>query len=287
LIVVDTSALYAILLDEAEAIAFRDALALSDRSVMSAPSLFELKLVLWRRYDQRYIEAAGRLVASANIDIVPFEPTHAELAVAALQRFGGRPAGIVANQPQYAAGTITCDAADKIARFVRTCDLFNIPVVTLHDTPGYMIGSNEDWKGMLRHGAKTLYSYIDSTVPKITIILRKSYAGAYLGMSCKDTGADLVFAWPIARVTIVGAETAASVIFAKDIKESANPAETAAKRIQEYRETYENPYKGAERGYIDDVIDPADTRRYINQGLDLLANKSVTRPWRKFSNINL
>ena len=202
-------------------------------------------------------------------------------------RFWGRPAGLVASQPSCAAGAIDCDAADKIARFVRFCDLFNIPLVNLHDTPGYWIGSAEDWKGILRHGAKTLYAYIDATVPKVTVIVRKSFAGAYLGMCSKDTGADLVFAWPIARVTIVGAETAASVIFAREIKGSENPDAVRAQRIAEYRELNENPYRGAERGYIDDVIMPSDTRKYINRALSLLENKRVVRPWRKYSNINL
>jgi acetyl-CoA carboxylase carboxyltransferase component len=160
-------------------------------------------------------------------------------------------------------------------------------LVNLHDTPGYWIGSAEDWKGILRHGAKTLYAYIDATVPKVTVIVRKSFAGAYLGMCCKDTGADFVFAWPSARVTIVGAETAASVIFAREIRESENPDEVRAQRIAEYRELNENPYRGAERGYIDDVIVPSDTRKYINRALDILENKTVVRPWRKYSNINL
>jgi acetyl-CoA carboxylase carboxyltransferase component len=212
---------------------------------------------------------------------------YARCAIIGFARFNGRVAGVVASQPAHGAGAISCDAADKMARFVRFCDLFNIPVITLHDTPGYMIGSKEDWKGMLRHGAKTLYAYIDATVPKISVIVRKSFAGAYLGMSCKDTGADLVFAWPGARVTIVGAETAASVVFAREIREADNPAEVRAARVKEYRDMYENPYKGAERGYIDDVILPQDTRKYINRRLDLLANKQVARPWRKFSNINL
>jgi acetyl-CoA carboxylase carboxyltransferase component len=202
-------------------------------------------------------------------------------------RFGGRPAGIVASQPSFAAGAIDCDAADKIARFVRFCDMFNIPLINLHDVPGYWIGSAEEWKGILRHGAKMIYSYIDATVPKITVIVRKSYAGAYTGMCCKDTGADFMFAWPGARVCIVGAETAASIIFAREIKESANPEEMKAKRIGEYRKLFENPYCGAERGFIDDVIMPSDTRKIINKALDLLETKTVVRPPRKYSNINL
>jgi len=218
---------------------------------------------------------------------------HARSVITGFARFGGRPVGIWANQPLWAAGIIDCDAADKGARFARFCDLFNIPVVTLGDCPGYMIGSEQDWKGILRHGAKLLFAWADATVPLISIILRKSYAGAHYGMLDKGIGADLVFAWPTARVTIVGAETAASVIFAREIRESKDPKETAAKRIKEYSEIYENPYKGAERGYIDDVIMPSDTRKVINRSLDILENKDkdnkafLARPWRKYSNINL
>ncbi len=202
-------------------------------------------------------------------------------------RFGGRSTGIVASQPSWLAGAIDCDAADKVARFVRFCDLFNIPLVNLHDTPGYWIGSKEEWKGILRHGAKMLYAYIDATVPKVSVIIRKSFAGAYLGMCCKDTGADFMYAWPNARVTIVGADTSASVIFAREIRDADNPEEVKTRRIEEYHKMYENPYRGAERGYIDDVIMPRDTRKIINRSLDLLENKSETRPWRKYSNINL
>ena len=218
---------------------------------------------------------------------------HAKSVITGFARFDGRPVGIWANQPMWAAGTIDIDAADKGARFVRFCDLFNIPVVTIGDCPGYMIGSEQDWKGILRHGAKLLFAWADATVPLISIISRKSYAGAHYGMLNKSIGADLVFAWPTARVTIVGAETAASVIFAREIREAENPEETRAKRIKEYSEIYENPYCGAERGYIDDVIMPSDTRKVINRSLDILEEKNKdnkafnARPWRKYSNINL
>jgi acetyl-CoA carboxylase carboxyltransferase component len=215
------------------------------------------------------------------------QKNHATNVIVGFARFHGRPTGIVASQPMSKAGAIDCDAADKVARFVRFCDLFNLPLVNLHDTPGYWIGPEQEWKGILRHGAKMLYAYIDATVAKITVILRKSYAGAYLGMCCKDTGADFMFAWPQAKVTIVGADTAASVIFAKEIKSSPNPEETRRERIQLYSDLYENPYRGAERNYLDDVIMPHDTRKIINRCLDVLENKSEARPWRKYSNINL
>ncbi len=212
---------------------------------------------------------------------------YARNCIIGFARFNGRSAGIVANQSTQIGGVIDTDAADKMARFIRFCDLFNIPLISFHDCPGYMIGSEQDWKGILRHGAKLLYAWADATVPLISIIVRKSYAGAYYGMLDKSIGADLVFAWPTAQVTIVGAETAASVIFAKEIKEAENAQEVRAKRIKEYRELYENPYQGAERGYIDDIIMPSDTRKMINRAMDILENKTVARPWRKYSNINL
>ena len=213
---------------------------------------------------------------------------YARNCIIGFARFNGRSVGIVASQPNYIGGVIDVDASDKMARFIRFCDLFNIPVLSFQDCPGYMIGSEQDWKGILRHGAKLLYAWADATVPLVSIIVRKSYAGAHYGMLDKSIGADLVFAWPTAQVTIVGAATAASVIFAKEIKEAENPKEMRDKRIQEYGELYENPYQGAERGYIDDVIMPSDTRKMINRALDVLENK--TAPWpplRKYSNINL
>jgi len=218
---------------------------------------------------------------------------HARSVITGFARFNGRPVGIWANQPMWASGTIDIDCADKGARFIRFCDLFNIPVVTLGDCPGYMIGSDQDWRGILRHGAKLLFAWADASIPLISVMLRKSYAGAHYGMLDKGIGADLVFAWPTARVTIVGAETAASVIFAREIRESDNPEETRARRIKEYDELYENPYFGAGRGYIDDVIIPSDTRKVINRALDFLQDKNKdnkafnARPWRKYSNINL
>jgi methylmalonyl-CoA decarboxylase subunit alpha len=239
---------------------------------------FDMHEVIVRIVDQgRFFETLG---------------LHARNMITGFARFNGRPVGIVATQPKWMAGCIDVDAADKGARFVRFCDLFNIPLITLHDSPGYLIGSQQDWAGILRHGAKLLFAWADATVPLIAIMIRKSYAGAHYGMLDKAIGADFVFAWPTARITIVGAETAASVIFAKEIREAENADEVRMRRIREFSEMYENPYRAAERGYVDDVIDPADTRKVINRALDALEGKYEAqpwraRPWRKYSNINL
>jgi acetyl-CoA carboxylase carboxyltransferase component len=205
----------------------------------------------------------------------------------------GRTVGIVASQPLWAGGVIDVNAADKGARFIRFCDLFNIPLISFQDAPGYLIGSDQDWKGILRHGAKLLYAWADATVPLVTIMVRKSYAGAHYGMLDKSIGADLVFAWPSAQITIVGAESAASVIFAKEIKNAADPEKMKTKRIAEYSSLYENPYPSAERGYTDDIILPSETRKMLSRALDILKDKNRdnkafnARPWRKYSNINL
>ena len=212
---------------------------------------------------------------------------YATNAICGFARIDGRPAGLVSNQPLVKAGILDINACDKLARFIRFCDLFNIPLVSLTDCPGYMIGSDQDWAGILRHGAKLLYAWADATVPLLSVIIRKSYAGAHYGMLDKSIGADFVFAWPTARVTIVGADTAASVIFAREIKEAQNPEELRVKRIKEYSELYESAYPGAERGYIDDIIMPHDTRKYISKALAVLEDKTIAKPWRKYSNINL
>mgnify|MGYP000191616784 CR=1 FL=1 len=223
-------------------------------------------------------------------DFMELLPLHARNVIIGFSRFNGRSVGICANQPMWASGCIDINAADKMARFIRFCDLFSIPVLALQDCPGYLIGSGQDHAGILRHGAKLLFAYADATVPLISIMLRKSYAGAHYGMLDKSIGADFVWAWPGARVTIVGAETAASIIFAKEIKNAEDPKAKAAERIKEYSDLYENPYHAAERGFIDDVIMPEDTRTYINRSLDILKGKnwdSEPRIWRKYSNINL
>ncbi len=218
------------------------------------------------------------------LEIMPY---FARNLIVGFARFNGYSVGIVANNPMWLSGGLDVDASDKLARFVRFCDLFNIPVVTFQDCPGFWIGSHQEWKGILRHGAKCLYAWADATVPLISIIIGKSYAGAHYAMLDKSIGADLVFAWPTAKINIVGAETAASVIFAKEIQSAPDPKEKARQLIEEYRIKFEHPYQAAERGYVDDVIMPRDTRRYICIALEVLQNKQVARPWRKYSNINL
>ncbi|MDP2919082.1 MAG: acyl-CoA carboxylase subunit beta [Dehalococcoidia bacterium] len=219
--------------------------------------------------------------------------SHAPNVVTGFARFNGRTVGIYASQPMYAGGVINIDAADKAARFIRFCDLFNIPMVTFGDCPGYMIGSEQDWKGILRHGAKLLFAWADATIPLISIMVRKSYAGAHYGMLDKAIGADFVFAWPTARITIVGADTAASVIFAREIRESKTPDETRTKRVQEYSDLFENAFVAAERSCVDEIIMPRDTRKMINRALDVLEEKNKdnkafnARYWRKYANINL
>ncbi len=218
---------------------------------------------------------------------------YAKNMIIGFARINGRAVGIVGSQPAWAGGVIDVNASDKGARFIRFCDLFNIPIISFQDAPGYLIGSDQDWKGILRHGAKLLYAWADATVPLVCIMVRKSYAGAHYGMLDKSIGADFVFAWPSAQITIVGAETAASVIFAREIKNAPNPAETKAKRVEEYSSLYENPYPSSERGYTDDIILPSETRKMLSRALDILKDKNKhnkafkSRPWRKYSNINL
>ena len=224
------------------------------------------------------------------VDKETFFEVHKHFApnvIVGFARFNGRAAGIVSNNTLCKMGALDCDASDKLARFVRFCDLFNIPLVTLVDCPAFWIGSEHEWKGILRHGAKTLFAWAEATVPLVSVIIGKSYAGAHYAMLDKSIGADLCYAWPTAKINIVGAETAASVIFAKEIKQADDPKAAAKKRIKEYRTKYEHPYQPAERGYVDDVIMPHDTRKYVCRALEILEKKEIVRPWKKYSNICL
>lgn len=200
-------------------------------------------------------------------------------------RLGGQSVGVIANQPKVLAGCLDIDASDKAGRFVRTCDCFNIPILNLVDVPGFLPGTSQEYGGIIRHGAKMLYAYSEATVPKITLILRKAYGGAYIGMCNKELGADIVLAWPSAEIAVMGPEGAANIIFRKEISDSDNPQETRAQLIQNYKGEFATPYKAAERGYVDDVIEPAVTRPRLIDALNMLSSKRETRPPKKHGNL--
>lgn len=215
------------------------------------------------------------------------QPEFAKNAVVGYARMKGETVGFVCNQPKVMAGGLDIDSSDKIARFIRTCDSFNIPLITFEDVTGFFPGIKQEHGGIIRHGAKILYAYSEATVPKITLILRKAFGGAYVALNSKSIGADLVFAWPNAEVAVMGAEGAANIIFARDIASSEDPEATRAAKIEEYREKFANPYVAASHGMIDDVIDPRETRIKLLQGLEMMRNKQEERPKKKHGNIPL
>jgi acetyl-CoA carboxylase carboxyltransferase component len=179
------------------------------------------------------------------------------------------------------AGVLDIDASDKASRFIRFCDAFNIPVINLVDVSGYLPGTEQEWGGIIRHGAKMLYAYSEATVPKITLTIRKAYGGAYLGMCCRDLGADFVYAWPSTELAVMGAEGAAPVIFRRELAEAKDPEKALQEKIAEYREEFANPYRAAEHLHVDDVIDPAQTRPRLIETLEMLLDKQETRPAKK------
>jgi acetyl-CoA carboxylase carboxyltransferase component len=199
-------------------------------------------------------------------------------------RINGETVGFVANQPDALAGVLDCDSADKAARFIRFCDAFNIPLVTFEDLPGYLPGVDQEHMGVIRHGAKILYAYSEATVPRITVILRKAYGGGYIAMNSRHLQADFVFAWALAEIAVMGAESAANVIFRKDISEAENPAEARAQKIQEYKDKFANPYVAAGKGFVDAVIEQQETRKYLIHALNICKNKKVERPNKKHGN---
>ncbi|MCX7715191.1 MAG: methylmalonyl-CoA carboxyltransferase [Clostridia bacterium] len=200
-------------------------------------------------------------------------------------KMNGMTIGVVANQPKVMAGSLDVNSSDKAARFIRFCDCFNIPIVTFTDVPGYLPGVEQEHSGIIRHGAKLLYAYSEATVPKINVIVRKAYGGAYIAMSSKHLGADAVFAWPTAEIAVMGPEGAANIIFKNDIAESADPIATRQAKIEEYRNRFASPYEAAKRGYVDDIIEPDSTRPRIIAALEMLASKRETRPAKKHGNI--
>lgn len=196
-------------------------------------------------------------------------------------RLDGETVGFVANQPLVLAGVLDTDSSDKAARFIRYCDAFNIPIVTLEDLPGYLPGVDQEHAGVIRHGAKILYAYSEATVPKVTVILRKAYGGGYIAMNSRHLRADFVFAWPNAEIAVMGPEGAANIVFRKEIMEAEDPEAMRQQKIQEYKEKFANPYVAAAKGYIDEVIEPADTRHRILHALKVSKNKSVFLPNKK------
>jgi len=207
--------------------------------------------------------------------------------VIGLARIKGETVGLICNQPKFLAGGLDIDSSDKSARFIRFCDSFNIPLITFEDVTGFFPGVKQEHGGIIRHGAKILYAYSEATVPKLTVILRKAFGGAYVALNSKSIGADIVYAWPNSEVAVMGAEGAANIIFAREIQNSDNPEETRQRKIEEYREKFANPYVAASKGMVDDVIDPRETRIKIIQALEMLRNKKDSRPAKKHGNIPL
>lgn len=202
-------------------------------------------------------------------------------------RMNGQTVGFIANQPMYLAGVLDVDSSDKAARFVRFCDAFNIPMITLVDLPGYLPGVDQEYAGVIRHGAKLLYAYSEATVPRITVILRKAYGGGYIAMNSRHLNADIVFAWPSAEIAVMGPEGAANIIFKKEISTAEDPEKMRKLKIKEYKDKFANPYVAAAKGYVDAVIEPSETRKYLLYSLDVLETKDVPRPQRKHGCIPL
>ena len=212
---------------------------------------------------------------------------YAQNLVVGFSRMNGHPVGIVANQPKVLAGVLDIDASIKGARFVRFCDSFNIPLIVLEDVPGFLPGTAQEHNGIIRNGAKLLYAFAEATVPKITVIIRKAYGGAYCVMNSRHMRADLVYAWPSAEIAVMGPKGAVEVIFRKEAMASEDPKKALLEREEEYRDKFANPYNAAERGYIDDIIEPSRTRFRLIRALEMLANKQDTIPAKKHGNIPL
>jgi acetyl-CoA carboxylase carboxyltransferase component len=218
-----------------------------------------------------------------------FEPHElwAKNMIVAFIRIMGRPVGVIANNPRFCAGALDVQASDKASRFIRFCDAFNIPLLTFSDVPGYMPGTHQEWSGIITHGAKLLHAYAEATVPKITVVTRKDYGGAYIGMCSKQLGADYVMAWPTAEIAVMGAEGACNIVYRREISEAADPAARRAELVGSYEEQFNNPYFAASLGIIEEIIRPRDTRRRIVALLAALAEKTEVRPPKKHNNIPL
>ncbi len=228
-------------------------------------------------YDVRDVIKA----VSDNSDFFEVQAMFAQNITVGFARINGQTVGVIANQPMYLAGVLDVDSSDKAARFIRYCDAFNIPLLTLVDLPGYLPGIDQEHAGVIRHGAKLLYAYSEATVPKITVILRKAYGGGYIAMCSNHLRADFVFAWPTAEIAVMGPEGAANIIFRKEIKEAADPDKVRKEKVEEYKQKFANPYVAAAYGYIDAVIEPKDTRKFIVHSLEISKSKDIKNPEKK------
>jgi len=236
-----------------------------------------------KSYDMKAIIA----YLADNFDIMEVAPHYALNMITCFIRINGKTVGVIANQPQFMAGCLDINASDKAARFIRTCDCFNIPILNLVDVPGFLPGTAQEYGGIIRHGAKMLYAYSEATVPKVTVIVRKAYGGAYLAMCSKDLGADIVLAWPLAEIAVMGPDGAANIIFKREIESAPDPAAMRQEKISGYTREFATPYKAAERGYVDDVIEPGQTRLRLIDAFDMLATKKDKLPSKKHGNIPL
>jgi acetyl-CoA carboxylase carboxyltransferase component len=235
-------------------------------------------------YDMRVVIES---LVDRDEDYLEVHASFAPNLICALARLDGKVVGIVANQPLVLAGALDIDASEKAARFVRTCDAFNIPLLTLVDVPGFLPGTDEEHSGVIRRGAKLLYAYCEATVPRVQVIVRKAYGGAYIVMDSKSIGADLSFAWPGNQIAVMGTAGAADIIFRREIAAAEDPERRRVELVEEYAETVLDPYVAAERGLVDDVIQPAETRAVLIRAFEMLHSKTDRRPARKHGNIPL
>ena len=222
-----------------------------------------------------------------NAEFYEIQENYAANIVIGFARLGGHSVGIVANQPAVLAGVLDIDASEKGARFVRFCDSFNIPIITFEDVPGFMPGTHQEHNGIIRAGAKLLFAYCEATVPKLTVITRKAYGGAYIVMSSKHIRGDVNFAWPTAEIAVMGPDGAVSIVFRKELEKADDPVKRKAELVTEYREKFANPFIAAERGFLDDVIEPKETRPRLINALEMLENKREANPPKKHGNIPL
>jgi acetyl-CoA carboxylase carboxyltransferase component len=247
----------------------------------------ELRELIPDRPNQPYDVKAVINAVFDDGEFMEYLPYYAQSLVCGFARLNGQVVGVVGNQPQVLAGVLDIDSSEKGARFVRTCDAFNIPIITLVDVPGFMPGTDQEYSGIIRHGAKLLYAYCEATVPRIQVIMRKAYGGAYIVMSSKSIGADFAVAWPSAEIAVMGPQGAIEIVYRRELEAASDPVSKRADLVEEYTEQFATPYVAAERGYLDDIIDPAETRPVLVKALNILRTKTEEFPKRKHGNIPL